>query len=121
MHKTWLAVVAVVIFGCRTEIRPTIRQELPVQTRAPSGECAVHFFATALDVPQTAKGLGWVKVARAEGEDETFAKLREAVCAMGGNGYSQAHWLRPSDVSVADPPTELEANAWFVPNPADVE
>jgi hypothetical protein len=59
--------------------------------------------------------VGWVSVPREASDDETFNHLRAAVCAKGGNAFSQAHWIRPPGASVADPPAELEANAWAEP------
>jgi hypothetical protein len=107
------AVLAVVVgSACRTEIRPVVKAVEVKKVLEKDAECVVRDYHSATDVPAGAVNIGWVVVPRAENDDETFQKLREAVCAKGGNALSQAHWNRPAGASVADVPTELEANAW---------
>lgn len=102
--------------GCRTQIDPVVKKEPPkAKARYVEGECSVQDFPMASDVPAGAKSLGWVKVDRAESDDATFDKLREAICKKGGDAMSQMHWLRAPGASVADQPVELEANAWSLP------
>jgi hypothetical protein len=110
--KKWALAALVVFAACRTELAPLVRADPKKTTLEVNGECVVHDYHSATDVPPGAANIGWVVVPRGENDDETFGKLREAVCAKGGNALSQAHWNRPAGASVADPPTELEANAW---------
>jgi hypothetical protein len=111
-----LALVALAsLSACRTELRPLVaaRQApaaTPVGPRGP--RCPVRDYRSSGEVPSGATNLGWVQVPRAETEEATFERLREAVCARGGTAYSQPRWLRPAGAGVADPPAELEANAW---------
>lgn len=111
-----LLLLALVFAGCRTEIQPLVKQD-PVarKSRLVEGECNVHDFPTASEVPAGAKNLGWVKVAHGDNDEATFEALRKAVCAMGGDAMSQMHWLRAAGASVADHPVELEGNAWVLP------
>ncbi len=111
-----LLVVLLLVAGCRTEIQPLVKQE-PVARKARfvEGECSVRDYPTATDLPAGSKGLGWVKVEHQATDEATFEKLRQAVCAMGGDAMSQMHWNRASGASVADPPVELEASAWATP------
>ena len=102
--------------ACRTDVRPILKAE-PAHTRRAEGStaCVVSDYHSAMDVPAGSTNLGWVVVPRQATDDETFERLREAVCAKGGTALSQAHWNRPAGASVADPPAELEANAWVEP------
>lgn len=111
-----LLLLALLAAGCRTEIKPLVR-EAPgkLKARYVEGECNVHDFPTATDVPAGAKNLGWVKVPHGDSDEATFEALRKAVCAMGGDAMSQMHWLRAAGASVADHPVELEGNAWVLP------
>jgi|GEM_PF-2613956 hypothetical protein len=111
-----LVVLVLLAAGCRTEIKPLVKQE-PVarKQRFVEGECNVRDYPTATDVPSGSKNLGWVNVPRQDTDEATFEKLRQAVCAKGGDAMSQMHWIRASGASVADPPIELEGNAWATP------
>jgi hypothetical protein len=118
--KISLALIGAVagLGGCRTEVRPVVKSAPPVRARmVETGECVVHDYPSAVDVPAGSVNIGWVIVPRKEQEsdDDTFERLRQAVCAKGGTALSQAHWNRPPGASVADPPAELEANAWTEP------
>ena len=106
------------LWGCRTDVRPVVRSTPPARARVvETGECVVHDYQSAVDVPAGSVNIGWVTVPRKEqdSDDDTFERLRQAVCAKGGTALSQAHWNRPPGASVADPPVELEANAWTEP------
>ena len=106
----------VLLAGCRTEIQPLVKGEVTTRRlKQRNAECEVHDFPTATDVPANSKALGWVKVNRAESDEVTFENLRKKVCEMGGDAMSQMHWIRASGASVADPPVELEGNAWSMP------
>ncbi len=111
-----LFVVVLLVAGCRTEIQPLVKRE-PVagKQRYVEGECNVRDYPTATDLPSGAKNLGWVKVDHQATDEATFEKLRLEVCRKGGDAMSQMHWNRASGASVADPPVELEANAWATP------
>jgi hypothetical protein len=112
-----LVLGALLLVGCRTEIQPLVKGETATRKLAPRGpaECHVHDFPTATDVPSGSKSLGWVKVDRGASEEATFEALRKKVCELGGDAMSQMHWIRASGASVADPPIELEGNAWSMP------
>ncbi len=111
-----LLLLALVFAGCRSEIQPLVKQDTVTRkSRASDGECHVHDYPTASEVPAGSKSIGWVKVARQETDEATFEKLRAEVCAKGGDAMSQMHWIRASGASVADAPIELEGNAWELP------
>lgn len=102
--------------GCRTEVRPIVKAEAsPARLAERPAECVVHDYATAFDVPAGSVNLGWIAVPREGTDDATVEKLRAAVCAKGGTALSQARWNRAAGASLADPPVELEANAWVEP------
>jgi hypothetical protein len=110
-----LLAAGVLLAGCRTELRPLVQpQETPAR-RAAGGGCAVRDYPSATDIAAGATHLGWVAVPRTGTDEEAFIALRAAVCAKGGNAFSQAHWNRAAGASVADAPVELEANAWIEP------
>jgi hypothetical protein len=113
-RMTLLGLAVLALSACRSEIRPLVKQEAVKVDRFAPGECRVRDYPSAPDVPEGAENVGWVKVPRAATDDETFENLRQAVCKKGGNAFSQAHWNREAGASIADPPIELEANAWFV-------
>jgi hypothetical protein len=114
--RALLVVVVLGLAGCRTEIAPVVKQaSTGPKVRLVDQGCEATDYPTGTDVPAGAKNIGWVKVDRKENDDATFAALREAVCQAGGNAFSQMRWIRAPGASVADPPIELEANAWSVP------
>ena len=116
MKPLILIVLACAWCSCRTEIVPTVRTAKAPLYRPPPGECEVHDYAMATDVPKDSQNLGWISVKHGENTDEqSFEALRKAVCAKGGNAFSQAHWIRAPNASIADRPVELEANAWLTP------
>lgn len=117
MSRTLLGAGALLaLAGCRTEIRPLVKEAPAKVERYVAGECRVRDYPSAPDVPEGAENIGWVKVPIAGSDEETFENLRQAVCAKGGNAFSQAHWNREAGASIADPPIELEANGWLVPS-----
>ncbi|MCC6333245.1 MAG: hypothetical protein IT380_04545 [Myxococcales bacterium] len=115
MSRALVVLGLLALAGCRTEIRPLVKETPAKIERMVPGECRVRDYPSAPDVPEGAENIGWVKVPHEKTDEETFEKLREAVCAKGGNAFSQAHWIREAGASIADQPTELEANAWLVP------
>jgi hypothetical protein len=116
MRGLLLVVVAVGLVACRTEIAPVVKQASTApRVRLVDQGCEATDYPAGTDVPAGAQNIGWVKVERKESDDATFAALREAVCKAGGNAFSQMRWIRAPGASVADPPIELEANAWAVP------
>lgn len=109
-----------VVFACgafsactpRTLIAPL--DETPPSQRyvAPSG-CNVRDFASATDLPEGAKNLGWVSLEQQDGqsEDDAMIALRQKICELGGNALSQPAWVKgPSDEK-----PKLTANAWALP------
>lgn len=108
-----LVAALVALAGCRTEIQPLVRAPTAKATRLVD-ECRVRDYPTASEVPDGAERIGWVAVEPAGTDEESFERLRQAICAKGGNAFSQAHWNRAAGASIADPPVSLEANAWYV-------
>lgn len=110
------ALLLFALVGCRTEILPTVKKpDVRPKVRLVDQGCEATDYPSGTDVPAGAQNLGWVKVERKETDELTFQALREAVCKAGGNAFSQMRWIRASGASVADPPIELEANAWVLP------
>ncbi len=113
-----LALVVLLVVGCRTEITPVLVKAAPVrQYKMVEGECEVHEYPRGDEVPSGASNIGWLTVDRQATDEATFEQLRLAVCAKGGNAFSQARWLRNTSMSVGDPPVGLEANAWLLSEP----
>jgi hypothetical protein len=113
VHRLALLVLAVAVSTCRTELRPLVAARSAPPPTGPRGpRCTVHDYRGSIDVPSGASNLGWVSVPRGETDEATFERLREAICLKGGSAYSQPRWVRPPGAGVADPPAELEANAW---------
>ncbi len=108
----WLVLAMTLSSGaCRTRIAPYSQPPTSV-VYVGDKQCNVHDFPGATDVPEGAKNLGWVSVKSTGNDEETFIKLREKICEMGGNGLSQAAWVRePGEYE----PTTLKANAWELP------
>jgi hypothetical protein len=96
--------------ACRTTVPPTRKEKVEPAYVGEQG-CNVYDFATASEVPEGAKNLGWVSVPMAENDDATFIKLREKICEMGGDALSQPAWVRDE---ATDRPM-LKANAWSLP------
>lgn len=108
--------IAALLAGCRTEIQPVVKAEVPAgKSRRSDDQCYVRDYPTATEVPAGSKGLGWVKVPREQTDELTFERLRTKICELGGDALSQPRWIRAAGASVADPPIELEGNAWILP------
>ncbi len=97
--------------GCRTTLS-AVKRPPPVQVYIGEKSCSVYDFASATDVPEGAKNLGWVTVARAADDDQTFLKLREKICELGGDALSQPAWVHEANEYAAN---TLKANAWSLP------
>lgn len=109
-----VAVALLAAASCRTEISPLVRKVEPKVEAggAPRTGCDVHDFPSATEVPTGAKNLGWVQVTREASDEETYLKLRQAVCAQGGDALSSLAWVKEvGDVA----PTSLRADAWQLP------
>ena len=94
--------------GCRTQLKPYSK---PPATVVYVGDktCSVYDFASATEVPEGAANLGWVSVPSAGSDEETYVKLREKICSLGGDALSQPAWVREGEE------VELKANAWVLP------
>ena len=86
---TRLLFAAMLVSACTTTIAAEHKPPPPNIFMAPDLGCSVHDYAAATDVPEGATNLGWVQVPREATDEETYVKLREAICAKGGNGLSQ--------------------------------
>ncbi len=109
-----LLVAALGLFSsCRTEIVPVVRQLAPPKVfKAPPGECEVHDYDSATEVPAGAKNLGWIQVKREATDEDTYAALRKKICGAGGDALSQLAWVKePGERE----PSSLKANAWSLP------
>jgi hypothetical protein len=108
-----LALLALVFAcaGCRTQIAPFNRPE-PKLVYVGDKSCTVYDFVAATDLPAGARNLGWFSVKKAENDEETYIKLREMICEMGGDALSQVAWIRELDQTE---PSTLSANAWSLP------
>ncbi len=110
-----LAVAAAALVGCRTVIPPIVNEEAPkptVSRASGPAKCDVRDYDNATELPSGAKNLGFVQVAREKTDEETYLKLRQAVCDAGGDALSGLAWIK----EVGDPePTSLRANAWVLP------
>jgi hypothetical protein len=104
----------VLLVGCRTTVTPVVRPAEGEKTYYVDKECSVHDYPTASDVPEGAKNLGVVRVSKAATDEETYLKLREAICEKGGDALSQLRWVLEVG-KYNGKPTELEANAWALP------
>ncbi|MBK7861482.1 MAG: hypothetical protein IPJ65_23275 [Archangiaceae bacterium] len=112
-----LVLIACFLCGCRTNI---LAEHMPPPAnifKAPERGCSVNDFPAATDVPEGSTNLGWVQVPKEASDEETYVKLREAICEKGGNGLSQLHWVNET---TKDAPFvfALEANAWQLPDEA---
>lgn len=110
-----LVLLSLLACACRTTISADHSPPPPGIFKAPDGQCQVHDYPGATDVPEGSTNLGPVSVPREATDEETYVKLREAICAKGGNGLSQLHWLNET---TKDAPFvyALEANAWVLPD-----
>jgi len=110
-----LALLAVVVVvGCRTTVAVEHQPPPPNIFVSKDTGCEVHDYPSATDVPEGSTSLGVVQVPREQVDEDTYVKLREAICAKGGNGLSSLHWV--SETSKEAPMIyALEANAWVLP------
>jgi hypothetical protein len=109
-----LVLAALALSACRTAVAAVTKTEEGEKTYYVDKECTVRDYAAATDVPDGAKNLGLVRVPKEATDEETYLKLREAICAKGGDGLSQLRWVLELG-KYNGPPTELEANAWSLP------
>ena len=100
--------------GCRTDVAAVTKPDEVEKVYYVDKECSVHDFPAASDVPDGSKNLGLVRVPKEATDEETYLKLREAICAKGGDALSQLHWVLEVG-KYRGMPTELEANAWALP------
>ena len=107
-------VAVLLLVGCRTTV--SVEHKPPPANVFVSKDtgCEVHDYPAATDVPEGSRNLGWVQVPKEENEEETYGKLREAICAAGGDALSQLKWVNET---TKDAPMvfALEANAWVLP------
>ncbi len=117
MTLRWLALAAVLaLAGCRT---PVTAKAKTADTQADvyvTQECNVRDYAALTDVPEGARNLGLIRVAKVKGssDDEMVLLLREEICKAGGDALSGLRWVKELG-KISGPPTELEANAWALP------
>jgi len=105
------------VVGCRTDILAEHTPPTAGVFNAPNLGCSVRDYPSASEVPEGSQDLGQVQVPREQTDEETYVKMREAICAKGGNGLSQLHWLNET---TKDAPFvyALEAHAWLLPENA---
>jgi len=99
------------LLGCRTTIKPSVKPT-PKFVYVGEKSCGVYDFAAATDVPEGARNLGWVTVKKAETDEDTYVKLREKICEMGGDALSQLAWVSQAGEYE---PSFLKANVWSLP------
>ena len=112
MKRALLALA--LLASCRTEVAAVTKTEEGEKTYYIDKECSVHDYPSSTDLPEGAKALGVVRVSREATDEETYLKLREAICAKGGDALSQLRWVLELG-KFTGAPTELEANAWALP------
>ena len=100
--------------ACRTELAVVPQAAEQEKTYYVDQECTVRDYPGAADVPVGAITLGVVRVSRAASDEETYLKLREAICAKGGDALSQLRWVLELG-KFTGAPTDLEADAWRLP------
>ena len=114
MRRALLTLALTLLAGCRTEVLAVTKPEEGEKIYYVDKECSVHDFAGATDLPEGAKNLGTVRVPKQATDEETYLKLREAICAKGGDALSQLRWVLELG-KFTGAPTELEATAWALP------
>ncbi len=109
-------VVALVLAGCRTPVTAKAKTTEADSDVYVTKECNVRDYPASTDVPEGAKNLGAVRVAKVKGssDDDMAVLLREEVCKLGGDALSGMRWVKELG-KISGPPTELEANAWALP------
>ena len=112
-----LALLALLLLaGCRTAVsaKPKpVEVEKDVYVKK---ECDVRDYPSTTDIPEGAKNLGLVHVAKVPdtSDDEMFVLLREEVCKTGGDALSGLRWVKEPG-KISGKVTDLEANAWLLP------
>lgn len=101
------------VSGCRTTVKARPLPKLSDVYVPRDGECHVHDYPEAADIPEGAKNLGKVSVDRQGSDEETYLALRSAICAAGGDALSSLHWVFELG-QVQGEPHSLEANAWLL-------
>lgn len=114
MRALILLVTVVGLVGCRTGIQAHPVRNASDIFNPPEGECRVHDYSEASDVPEGAKNLGKVEVERQASDEETYLALRQVICAKGGDALSSLRWVFELGQRQGEPKT-LEANAWLLP------
>lgn len=102
--------------ACRTPVTAKPKEVEADKDVYVTRECNITDFVSVGDVPDGAKNLGVVRVAKVKGQsdDETIQALRDAICAKGGDALSSMAWVKELG-KISGPPTELEATAWTLP------
>ena len=112
-----LGVLGVAACATPVTVIETKHEDQPPPMQQPDstpGQCDVQDFPDYGDVPEGAKNLGDVSVPKAATDEDTYAALRQAVCAKGGDAMSTLRWLHT--IGKKDgPPTDLQATAWQLP------
>jgi hypothetical protein len=112
--RGWLGIFCLVgglgAAGCRTQIS-SARPDKPPPNYTGERACLVQDFASATDVPEGSKSLGWVTARYTGNDEQTFIALRQKVCELGGDAMSQIAWVRET----AEEKLVLKANAWSLP------
>jgi hypothetical protein len=112
-QKLALAVAVLALLGtsaCRTHVS-SVRAPKPAPVYVGDRSCMVQDFASATEVPEGAKNLGWVSVPDSGDDEKTYIHLREKVCGMEGDALSQVAWVQEE----AESALVLKANAWQLP------
>ncbi len=112
--RTLTVVALFSLLGCRTQVQLGPREKTADRIGFKDAACDVHDYPAATDVPAGSTNIGWVQVPRADSDEQTYLNLRAEICAKGGNGLSQMHWVKEVG-KVTGEPTALEASAWVLP------
>ena len=103
-----------VLAGCTTTVVGQRKPPPPAIFKGQDNGCSVNDYPSATDLPDGSENLGWVQVPKEEDDEATYIKLREAICAKGGDALSQLNWINET---TKDGPFiyGLRANAWRLP------
>jgi hypothetical protein len=105
------ALAATLSVGCaRTTIRAA-NEDKADDVYVPEGGCNVREFPTAAELPAGSKNIGWVSVEDQGDDDASLLALRQKICSMGGDAFSQVGWVREINAENH----VLKANAWSLP------
>ena len=77
--------------ACRTPVVAKPKEAETEKDVYVAQECNIRDYPSVGDVPDGAKNLGVVRVAKVKGQsdDDTIQALREAICAKGGDGVEK--------------------------------